>query len=290
MMRRTFHPLACVALAVAGCQEPLPPQPTGVSAQQLADMEVVKSYSGRALDRFLDSHEDRPLDEALARLAGRPAAAHPFDLSAAYVWRFTRGDEPPSFLVLERDWLISIPGTTRMRLTLLSRSGDTLAASEFDAGGRTHLDIAELTTFEGIEYPVIYARMHSWFGTLSRQYYACVGGQFALIRVEGKNLAASRNPLFKNSGPVGPLPPAQSAEKWEADLNSPDRALVLRALVWLGAVHGTGPRETPAYGEGASAPSVRARPTVAARLRSLAAVGPEWEREMAELALNPEDY
>lgn len=252
------------------------------------DMAIVKSYCGREFN-ISDQPAD-PLIQAMSRLSSRPLPKFPMlDPMPAYVWRFTHSKEDQTFLVLERSWFDPVPGTTRVQLTLLRDDGAMLATADFGMGGRIYLSTARLRPLLGSELPILEANCSSWFGGHEQQFYAVVEDRFDTIRVADKNGRACRNHYFHGTGTSGPLPPKQSEERWEADLCHGNRVEALRALTWLGGIHeesGVGQPPKPGV---ATAAKVRARPAVAARLRELAKNGLNWEREMADLALNPKD-
>jgi hypothetical protein len=271
---------ASVALTVAGDspQYDLPGNP---------DMAIVKSYCGR---EFNDSDEPAdPLIHAMSRLSSRPLPKPMLDPTPAYVWKFTHSKEDQTSLVLERSWFDPMPGTTRVQLTLLRDDGAMLATATFQMGGRIYLSKARLRPLLGSEFPILEANASSWFGGREQQFYAFVEDRFDTIRVADKNGRACRNHYFHGSDISGPLPPDQSEEKWEADLCHGNRVEALRALTWLGGIHDVAGAAQPPKPGVATAAKVRTLPAVASRLRQLAKNGLTWEREMAELALNPKD-
>ncbi|WP_145238284.1 DUF349 domain-containing protein [Urbifossiella limnaea] len=189
------------------------------------------------------------------------------------------------------------PGSTELRLTRLDARGGVQARGWFTTGWRRYLESARLETVAGIPDPVVVVRTaEDGGGEPERQWYAKVDDRYDLVRLEQEDGAAVGNGYWLNHGRCGPPPPHQSADDWEADLTSTDRARVLRALVWLGGHHllplqpGQQQRNDMEDARDAElARAVRARTGVVARLRELAASGEAWEREGARLALSPKD-
>jgi len=288
-MRSIFGmmPLGLLTLCV-GCQKSA--EPTSLTeAQRLADMLVVKSHRGQ--DMLSSRHDERyaPLQAALGRLCPRPQSPHgPIEPRPANVWDFGQVNGAPSYLVLEAYQLFPDPGTTPVWLTLLAESGDTLTQAHFDTGHRCYLWKAALSTFDGFEFPLVAFEIDGGIPGHTRQLYALVGGRFDLVRVEEEGGVPARCRYYVKSFSCGPEPPEQTDDEWEADLFSSDRARVLRALTWLGGQHLQIALDSQheSWEQIELVRRVRQRPTVRTRLKQLAAVGPEWERGMAELALD----
>src|SRR5262249_26453677 len=254
------------------------------------DLELIERYIGKEFSRAF-SDEARPLEDALARLI--PDRVHNdrpllLKLRPAFVWRFGPNSEALNCLVLERDRVMSMPSTTQIRLTLLGGDGRLVSEAKFDVGGRNNfLKAACLKSIAGVEFPLVDLEADARSPDRAHLYCTLIDDRFDLIRLEGREGGAGRNHYFANCSCSGPLPPGQTDKQWEADLLSGNRARVLRALVWLGGIHDL---RAGNESKGGSAPKVRERPAVTAKLRELAERGEKWEREAAKLALRPEDY
>lgn len=206
-------------------------------------------------------------------------------------------EERPHYLLCEVNDIGEHPGSTPIRLTEFDGSGKVVAESTFDTGWRCYLTGGvNLASLRGAGDVVILGT-DNWPGPggyiQGRQYYAKVGERFDLIRVEDTDGEAVRNRYYVNHFRHGPLPPAQTAPQWEADLLSADRMKVLRALVWLGGSHRSPKPKSHPQDESREdvelVRDVRSRPKVIAGLNKLAQGSDRWVREQAQLALNPED-
>ena len=94
---------------------------------------------------------------------------------------------------------------------------------------------------------------------------------------------------------AGPAPLLRTETEWTSDLLSVDRLAVLKALVWLGGIHGDlkeGEEPRPdreEEGQIRLVRQLRQNPTVNARLRELSQSKDPWVSEAASLALDPQD-
>ena len=298
--------------------EGIPPVPSAALVKPQLEsqaLRVVWGYVGRDLDkareelpplltalRVLD-----PVRAATSRESGRHLELdrnpldefeYPFGLHPRYLWAFGQVDWTRGFVVFERAIIQPHPGSTNIRLTAFDHAGVVFGRSEFTTSYRCYLSHAQLRRIDGVENPVVVIHTPPILGPdFARQFYALIGDRFDLVRLEGNAGAATRNNYSLTDSRCGPLPPRQSAEQWEADCMSGERARVLRALVWLGGHHLLHLTSGQVYDshtmedlwEAELSRRVRERPLVAARLRELAARGDVWEREAAMLALTPQD-
>jgi hypothetical protein len=155
-----------------------------------------------------------------------------------YVWR---GGSAGSWVVFERPYTSwDHPGSTDIRLTRLDAQGGVQARGWFTTGWRRYLEDARLEPVAGIPDPVVVVRTAGFAaGDPEQQWYARVGNRYDLVRLEAADGTPVRNGYWLNHGRCGPRPPRQSADAWEADLTSVERARVLRALVWLSTQPGS---------------------------------------------------
>jgi hypothetical protein len=258
-------------------------------------LSVLKKYCGRDMDEESEdqlnqlSNALRQLD--LSREIPPPMSEdqHGLHLRTQRVWQVGRDSVQSGYLVFDRNHQKLHPGTTWIQLTLFDLAGAIQAKSEFSTGWRLYLSSAGVEQHAGIEFPVI--ALEIYFGR-TRQFYTLIDDRFDLIRLEGSDGTATSNRYYVNHFRCGPRPPQQSAEQWESDLVSGERARVLRALVWLGGHHALPLKEGEKrdhqyedYVQAELARRVRARTGVVARLKELADRGDKWEREAAQLTL-----
>jgi hypothetical protein len=206
------------------------------------------------------------------------------------------GDRP-GWLVLERSTFECHPGSSTVRLTLLNAKGEVRAKTEFRIGHRCYLGGASIDRLpSGIPVVELTTGLGGGPGpNIACQYYALIGDQFALIRIEQHDGTVGRNSYYVNHFACGPEPPKQAEVRWAADLCGPDQARMMRALVWLGGQHRLVMAGEPNdvqfenVEQAQLARRVRSRSEVVAQLLKLVAVGSVWEREAAQLVLHPED-
>jgi hypothetical protein len=285
------------------------------SSQERPELKVINGYIGKDLNkaepdelsplltalRSIDPVRDNSVRAFRKHLGHESLALDDFETFVGpyprYVWVYGHDGRQPGFLVFERDTMTPHPGSTFIRLTAYDHAGIAIGRNEFTTGWRCYLDGARVERVAGFEYPLVVITTTGFIGPADeQQYYACVGGRFDLVRLRGWEGKTDRNGYWLNHGRRGPVPPCQSAAKWELDLMSGDRARVLRALTWLGGYHllplkpGIERRgEMEPEADADLAREVRERPLVKARLKEIADGPDGWEREAAKLALTAED-
>src|SRR5262245_40043172 len=204
-------------------------------------VEVLRAHVGRDLDE-LSTDESRFVGEAVERFEPNRSRGTIFGPTPRYIWEYCRGGELPHFLVCEVGRYTPSPFSPRIRLLLFDSLGRLRVQSEFTAGMRRGLQAARVAAIEGGEYPLVIFEWTVWGSLTDRDYYARIDHRFDLIRTEDSEGRAIRNCYFLKHGGRGPQLPVQTAEQWEADLHSPERARVLRALTWLSGHHALPPQ------------------------------------------------
>ena len=102
--------------------------------RQHPDVQVIEKYIGITPQRFGERNDE--LVDAVNRISpGHVRKNAIFDVMPTYIWSFIRVAERPSWLIFECDQVMSIPGSTRVRLTMVNDSGLVVSESEFDLGG-----------------------------------------------------------------------------------------------------------------------------------------------------------
>jgi WD40 repeat protein len=265
----------------------------------LRALNTLKSYRGKELkDLEADGDEPRRLYAAIKSLIPNREYRGFFDYVPWHIWEFTKQGEEPSYTLFEANTSLPQPGSTRIRITLLDSMGQVLSETQFDTGHRCYMQGVKLESLVEGEYPAIVLETGSGFGPgpdVPKQYYARIGNRIDLVRIENSARTATRNTYYRRHDHTGPPIPVQTAAEWESDLRSRNRLKVLRALVWLGGVHWElrpGESADPQMEDVQQVRLVRKlrkRPAVLARLRELVNGKEEWERQAAQLALDPED-
>jgi hypothetical protein len=190
------------------------------------------------------------------------------------------------------------PGFTDIRLTELDATGKYLGEWKLRTAWRSYVTGVSFATMDKEQYPVFILGTYMWPNGVQisvRSYYAKIGTRYDLIRLENAGGDPERNVSSWTDYRHGSVPPTQTPDQWQADLESRDRYMILRALVWLGGEHldsraAEQPnRQFENAHDVALVREVRSRAKVLARLRELAASKDRWLREEAELVLHPHD-
>jgi hypothetical protein len=229
-----------------------------------------------------------------------------------YVWDFGKKDQPPLYLLFEagkkmklRDgnkvvaWVHLHPSATPVSLTLLDGSGKVVSETDLTTGWRCYLKGAKLQPAGDKHYPLVVLETELGSGPgpdIKRQHYAWLGQRFDLVRLENGAGKATRNRYYVNHFRSGCKVAELAEAEWEAELMSPERARVLRALVWLGGFHWDlhaeeweNKQQFEDVDQVKLWRKVRAREKVIARVRELVKDEDVWLREAAELAADPQE-
>ncbi|MHC5055593.1 MAG: hypothetical protein ACYTKD_12850 [Planctomycetota bacterium] len=266
----------------------------------------------------LSNMRDADLQELLADESFDASALAECARGDFRVWQFMEGKDftPDAVYVALQAYRAPHPGSTRVRITVISGDGKVLSTTRFTTGHRAYLwdahverpDAAKSPVFweaycdradrgdEG-EFPVLVLDTSDRSGPgpdYAKQYYVLIDGGGHLVRVEGPAGRATRNDYDFPKRRCGPLPPWRTRTEFESDLMSGDRWKLLRALLWLGGKHDEGPLQEQADDSGDRRLTeiyrdVAKREDIIERVRSLSEHKDEWIREAAQLALEPPD-
>jgi hypothetical protein len=267
------------------------PPARGNEADRLME---IKPYLGKDLQK-LGEGEISDLLSRLTRLIPKRSYREAFDYRPWGLWEFKKEKGPALYLLLEGDNSRGHPGSTLIRLTVLDASGETVSEERFTTGWRCYARSAKLEPAVKGEYPLVVFEATEPGGNVGKQIYARVNDRFDLIRVEDAGGRGTRNKYYVKHFRCGPTIPKQTAAEWESDLVAGDRLRVLRALVWMGGVHGDlQPGEQPDrqaedLQDVLLVRDVRSRSKVTARLKELAEDKDSWIQEAAKLALDPKN-
>lgn len=262
--------------------------------REVKALETLRIFVDRDLTK-LDIKDSEALSSAVQALCPK-RRKNECNEAPRSLWEFKKTGENSCFVFLEAFEGGFHPGTSYVRLTLIDQTGKSLFDCSFTTGHRCYLKSIGLNQ-ERDESPLI----KLWTDSIrpggpevKTQYYAKIGDRIDLIRVENSDGSAARNSCVYKHFRSGPPAPLQSADRWEADLNSRDRMKILRALTWLGSEHRPADMQ---LGGGELEPKadidrlhiLRSRPSVTARLRVLFDSKDEWIWQAAALALHPKD-
>ncbi|HEY8503934.1 MAG TPA: hypothetical protein VIL46_05090 [Gemmataceae bacterium] len=304
MRSLTFTLLCFSAVAAPGCVPSGTEREDSSEKSRRAAIEAIKACRGKDL-RSLEPDRIRELLGHMSELGLERAYQDWIDLyGPLHVWDFR--NEKGQLLLFEADKISPHPGRTRITLTVLNDSGKVVSETDLTTGWRCYLRDAKLQAAAGGGYPLVVLETGLGSGpgpNVGEQYYAWIGQRFELVRLEDSDGKATRNRYHINHFRCGPTVPELTEAEWVADLASPDRLRVLRALVWLGGVHwdlqsdedfnrryeGFNQKQFEDFDQVRLVRKVRANEKVIARLEDLAKGDDRWLREAALLAANPED-
>jgi hypothetical protein len=286
--------IVCWSVSIIGIrsQPTLRREPTD---PKRALFEEVKALRGKDLLQ-LSERASKGLLSKLTRLIPKRTYREFLDFCPWYIWDFHKRGERAHYALLEVRGS-PLPGTTTIRVTLLSDAGKVVSESIFTTGYRCYAAEARLVKPDAQSYPVLVLETGPGGGpgAAFRQYYAWVDDRFDLIRLEYLDGEAARNAYYQRDNQCGPEIVRRTVQEWQAELASNDPLRLLRALVWVGGIHlGVKPGELPNdQAEEAHdillVRAVRGRGGVVSRLKELAESKVRWVREAARLAQNPED-
>ena len=197
----------------------------------------------------------------------------------------------PRYVLIEDAPIFSIPGDSRLQMSVFDLNGKLLHLAEFSAGWRimtTDIAFVQVENFGEVlevqSFPVING------ADVRKQYYALVEDKMRLIRLEDSKGALVVNGYVSSNHTIGFTELGRSAEDWEKSLITKDEAQSLATLTWLGGYHLDVDQATvPQYwhediSEARLVKEVRARPGVKKIVNALKDAKNPWLREAASLA------
>jgi hypothetical protein len=215
-----------------------------------------------------------------------------------YIWKVENPDEPPRYVLMGANGLFVIPDDSRANACVFDLQGNLLSYTEFSLGWRSSFQSVSLISNDELGLPMIrFVMGRSDLET--EQFYALIGDNLSLIRLEGK-AGLLRNQFVAENWTIGPRIPDRTSEEWEETLRSTNPGEVLAALTWIGGKHwdlkiphvwsdGHSDLSPEVRKNAELVTGVRLRPSVQQRLIELRDSGSRWMKEAAELALHPHD-
>ena len=255
----------------------------------MAAWRVLLSLENQYLGE-LDEESERELKKAIVTLVG-PRDDWP--LIPRLVSRISNAEGQTSYALIEESPLLTIPGDSGIRVHLFSLEGKLLGSSAFQSGWRITLTGMKVKYLPEIGREVLEVSSRPVIGgrDVARQYYALIGEEMLLVRLEDSGGRLIRNYYDTPNDTIGPTLTGRSADEWERALESNDVAEVLATLTWLGGTH-LNPRNPllvyahEEMSEARLADEVRALKGVKAALGKLAQSENEWVRSAAQLAVD----
>jgi hypothetical protein len=251
---------------------------------------LLLSFQGRDLTQF-NAPTAAQLQLAIDKLVGttRNQLLRPRLFSRLST---TQGEE--RYILIEESSSVTIPGNSRLRLSLFSASGILVSSSEFNAGWRIALTEIRLIQVNGIAGDVLEVESYPMINgaDVAKQYYGRVDDEMRLIRLEDSSGALVPNVYRTPNHTIGFTPIGRSVSDWAKALESNDVAEVLAALTWLGGLHldvdSIGDEEPANWHEYISeahlAETTRCHSGVIAAVNALKKSDNPWVRDAAGLA------
>ena len=265
-----------------------------VARATLPPWAVLLSYRDRDLTK-IESAEPQ-LRTAIDALRGRIENER---LNARLFSRISTTEGKSRYVLIEESPLETIPGDSRLRISLFDLDGRLIDSSQFGAGWRISLSEIRFMKVKDVEGEVLEVRSYRHINgaDVAKQYYALLGDTMTLIRLEDSSGALFQNTYRAPNHTIGHTQTGRPAADWERALVSNDTAEVLATLIWLGGHHldpseGDGSYVYEDLSEARLAKEVRQRSAVKAAVNALRNSDNPWVREAASAAaemMRPQD-
>lgn len=152
------------------------------------------------------------------------------------------------YVLIGEEPLVTIPGDCGLYFQIFDSSGNHINSLSFKAGWRIDLKDIKIRYSSEIgreivevsSEPVINGR------DIVKQFYALVGKEILLIRLENSKGQAVKNDYTAPNFTIGLNISGRSENYWENSLKSGDSANLLASLTWLNGIH-INPEKLPAF-------------------------------------------
>ncbi len=168
-------------------------------------------------------------------------------------WLLARYDtEKTCWLLVEAYPGYEVPDVSGLKLHFFEKSWACVCSHSFPTGYRFFLNDVTVQHPEQLDRAVIVAKTTSAGpfitspgpkrpafeqGDFQLQYYALIGTNLFMVRLEDNKGLVARNHYRWSAPPKGPPVPAKAKEEWIACLGSTNVVTQLSALVWLTGAH-----------------------------------------------------
>lgn len=157
-----------------------------------------------------------------------------------------------SWILVEAYPGYDIPDVSGLKLHFFDKTWGRVCTHSFPTGYRFFLDEVTVQRREQFDRPLVVAKTTSAGpfitspgpkrpafeqGEFQLQYYALVGTNLFMVRLEDNKGLVARNHYRCSAPPKGPAVPARSKEQWVGCLESSNVVEQLSALVWLTGAH-----------------------------------------------------
>jgi len=210
------------------------------------DKSNLENFKNRSLSA-LNSEELRGLQKNLSKINDESFNFDDLELVA----KIPNGENKLNYVSIIGKPLIVIPSNSEIYFEIYNEDGSLINSGTFNAGWRISIEKIEVRfspeigrkIIEVTSEPVINGR------DIFKQYFALVGNEIRLIRLEDSKGQAVRNDYHAPNMTIGLNITEHSSEEWKTSLKSVDSAEVLSSLTVLSGIH-LNPEKLPAfYGE-----------------------------------------
>jgi hypothetical protein len=192
-----------------------------------AQVPLLDSLLGRDLSKSPSTETEK---SGVTQLIGKvPLWQQPW-----HVWKTSRNGQE-RYVLLMRQSVFSIPGSSYGAIQLFDRSGSRVRSWSFKIGSQMYADQATFEFSEDLNCNLITFQTKSIKGrNIAREYFALKYDQLRLIRLEDDKGQAVQNEYLYPNNDIGLVPDAYSTFQWISMLESTDKSEVLSALTFLG--------------------------------------------------------
>jgi hypothetical protein len=244
--------------------------------------KVLLSFENQDL-RKLDEQAETRLHQAMEILVGKATPNEfPCYFRPLLIAKMSNAKGQTRYALVEGAPLVMIPGTAYVRIYFFTTGGKFLSSSEFTMGNRIDIIGARVIYMPEIGRPaLVVSSQHVINGAdMAQQYYALIGEDLQLIRLEDSTGKVTRNGYWA----TGPKNIGRSVEERIRAIESNDVAEVLATLTWLSDESWNPRYKYEETNESHVADEVRSRESV--KLQRLMQSDNAWLQSTAQLAAN----
>ncbi|MBL8180312.1 MAG: hypothetical protein JNL64_01740 [Blastocatellia bacterium] len=206
------------------------------SAQKAIDAR--KSAWRRLLsveNQDLSKVNDPELELAVSRLVGKKGGWG--DLTV--FGKISNEKRQVFYALIGEKQLFTIPGNSELFVNLFNEHGSHVKSIKFNSGWRISLRGQRIEFQKEIERESITVSSEPEMNgsDIVTQYYALIGTDLRLIRLEDSNGQLVRNNYEFPNHEIGPTTANRPKEDWERSLGSNDSAELLASLMWINGLH-----------------------------------------------------
>lgn len=243
--------------------------------------------------RNLDSEEKDKLQTAIYTLIGKTTETEFLRL----ISKVTNDRGRENYLLIGESPLFSIPGNSGLWIKVFDTDGKLLNSMSFDTGWRIELKDIKVKYSKEIQREIIEVGSEPVINgrDVAKQFYALIGKEILLIRLEDSKGNAIRNVYGAPNYIIGLNRTKRSTNEWQSKLESNDKAEILSALSWLNGIHwNPAKQQTENFyediNEAKTVEEIRTREIVKEKINKMLQSENIWLKDAARLAMEVEYY